>query len=621
MSDMEALPRIELILNFMVAPGMQLTLSAYRHLRQGLVIRPLLALCLALAPAAPAQAGWLNTLFGKRDTKPSASVTPASELVEASTSAAADSQTPDALAAIDSLADTPSEAIEEEVVTILPSEEETPVDEEDLALEILNPADLAEAGNLWKRTRAGFKLDLSQDNDRIATQRNWYTQHQAHLDRVAVRASRYLHYTVSEAQQRGLPTELALLPIIESSYDPFANSHASASGMWQFIPGTGKIFGLKQNGWFDGRRDIVESTRAAYDFLTQLYNKFGSWELALAAYNAGPGAVQRAINRNIADGLPGDFWSLRLPSETMSYVPRFLAVAQVINTPENYGLTLIPVADQPHFRAVATSGQVDLTAAASLAGISLKELLQLNPGFSRWATDPEGPHRLLVPASLPVDFEQQIATLPIPERVLVEHYRVKRGDNLFKIAKRYGLSPAELKRMNQLKSNRVAVGGTLVVTHARGGSEAYAQVQEQLFGKRKASSSTVAIRYYKVRRGDTLSSIARKHGISTKQLASLNGLKTKSHLRPGQRLSVNQIASKNDRSSRIANRSSGKGKGKAKRISYEVRKGDTLFSIGKRYNVSVKQIKNWNGSSRNIRPGQDLVIYVASNSYNRQGSL
>lgn len=605
----------------MVATGMQLTLLAYRHLRQGLVIRPLLALCLVLAPAAPAQAGWLKTIFGSRDAKPSASPAPATALADASISPSVD--TTDPLVAIDSLSEgasdvAASDLAEEEVVTILPSEEESPADEEDLALEILNPEDLAEAGNLWDRTRAGFKLDLSQDNERIAAQRNWYTQHQAHLDRVAVRASRYLHYTVSEAQQRGLPTELALLPIIESSYDPFANSHASASGMWQFIPGTGKIFGLKQNGWFDGRRDVVESTRAAYDFLTQLYNKFGSWELALAAYNAGPGAVQRAINRNIANGLPADFWSLRLPSETMSYVPRFLAVAQVINSPESHGLNLVPVADQPHFRAVETSGQVDLTAAASLAGISLKELLQLNPGFSRWATDPEGPHRLLVPASLPVDFEQQIASLPAPEQVLVEHYRVKRGDNLFKIAKRFGLSPAELKRMNKLKSNRVAVGGMLVVAHARGGSEAYDQVREQLFGKRKAASSTVAVRYYKVRRGDTLSSVARKHGITAKQLARLNGLKTKSHLRLGQRLSI-KAASKSDRSSRVASRSGSKSK--AKRISYEVRKGDTLFSIGKRYNVSVKQIKNWNGASRNIRPGQDLVIYVASSGYNRQGSL
>jgi len=597
---------------------MQLSPIALRHHWQGLVIRPLLALCLGLAPIAPAHAGWLNKIFSRHDAQPAQPSVPVAEVPVLPAA-------PVETAVVDAIADTVPEAevIEEEVVTILPTEDSSSLEdeEEDVAEQpILNPEDLVEAGDLWKRARAGFKLDLTQENERIATQRNWYAQHQAHLDRVAVRASRYLHHTVSEAQQRGLPTELALLPVIESSYDPFANSHAAASGMWQFIPGTGKIFGLKQNAWFDGRRDVIESTRAAYDFLTQLYNKFGSWELALAAYNAGPGAVQRAINRNIADGLPADFWSLRLPSETMSYVPRFLAVAQVVSTPENYGLTLHPVADQPHFRAVATTGQVDLTAAASLAGISLKELLQLNPGFSRWATDPEGPHRLLVPASLPVDFEQQIAALPAPERMTVEHYRVKRGDNLFRIAKRFGLSPAELKRMNQLKSNSVAVGRSLVVTHARASNEAYDQVHEQLFGKSRASSTVTVTKRYKVRRGDTLSTVARKHGITARQLARMNGLKTKGHLRLGQSLKITNTAGKSDRSSRVASRS--RGKDNAKRISHEVRKGDTLFSIGKRYNVSVKQIKNWNGASRNIRPGQDLVIYVASNSHNRrQGSL
>ncbi|MCC6199881.1 MAG: transglycosylase SLT domain-containing protein, partial [Moraxellaceae bacterium] len=310
----------------------------------------------------------------------------------------------------DADADTDALSSEDEVVTVLPTEDETPEDE--IAALLLSEDALSQAGNLWEHVRAGFKLDLSQDNDRIAVQRNWYAQHQPHLDRVALRASRYLYHTVTEAEQRGIPTELALLPVIESAYDPFAFSRASAAGMWQFIPGTGKIFGLKQNEWFDGRRDIIESTRAAYDFLTQLQARFGSWELALAAYNAGPGAVQRAINRNAAAGLPTDFWSLRLPSETMSYVPRFLAMAQIIKSPESLGLTLRPLINQPYFRVVGTSGQIDISAAASLAGVSLKEMYQLNPGFSRWATDPEGPHRLLIPAFLPSDFEKQISSLP-----------------------------------------------------------------------------------------------------------------------------------------------------------------------------------------------------------------
>lgn len=563
---------------------------------------------------APAHAGWLSQLLGKpAEEKASAVQEPVQDVatVEASTTTATVSLTD-----IEGEIAADAADVDEEIVTILPTEDTEEAIEEEEPL-LLDAQDIAEAGNLWERTRSGFKLDLTLDNERIAAQRNWYSQHQSHLDCVTLRAARYLHYTVSEAEQRGIPTELALLPVIESSYNPFAYSHASAAGMWQFIPGTGKIFGLKQNWWFDGRRDVIESTRAAYDFLTQLHSKFGSWELALAAYNAGPGAVQRSINRNLAEGLPADFWSLRLPSETMSYVPRFLAMAQLIKSPESFGVSLRPIMDQPYFRVVDTNGQIDLESAASLAGVSLKELYQLNPGFNRWATDPEGPHRLLIPASLPTDFAQQISALPAPERVAVENYTVKKGDTLFKVAKRFGTTPAELKRLNKLKSNQLKNGSTLVVSQTRNGSAEYARVQAELFGKSLSTASNKkVVSRYKVRRGDTLSSVARKHGVSTKQLAKLNGLRVKSHLKQGQVLKVNGKAGSNSRTA-----SRGKAKGKGKRISYEVRKGDTLFSISKRYNVSVKQIRNWNSASRNIRPGQDLVIYVASSGQNRQGSL
>lgn len=588
---------------------MHATPSFLGRIWQGLVSGPFLAACLGLMPVlqvhaadtTPAVADPIDAAFEAQEAEAVSSVEDDAGSV--------DINEDDSAASLDE-----DVATEDEVVTILPTEDDV-AGEDDTATLLLPAADESVAGNLWERVRAGFKLDLSLDNDRIAAQRNWYAQHQAHLDRVALRAARYLHHTVTEAEQRGIPTELALLPVIESAYDPFAFSHARAAGMWQFIPGTGKIFGLKQNGWFDGRRDIIESTRAAYEFLSQLQNRFGSWELALAAYNAGPGAVQRAINRNLAAGLPTDFWSLRLPSETMSYVPRFLAMAQIIKSPESVGLTLRPLVDQPYFRVVGTNGQIDLSAAASLAGVSLKEMYQLNPGFSRWATDPEGPHRLLIPASLPVDFEQQISALPAPDNVVTEHYKVKRGDTVHRIAKRFGLSPAELKRLNGLKSNVLKNGSTLVISQPRAGNAEFALVQKELFGKSLAIAARKTLSRYKVRRGDTLSSIARKHGLSIKQLASMNGLRNKSRLKPGQVLKVNGKAS----SRRMASRSGGKGK--AKRISYEVRKGDTLFSIGKRYNVTVKQIRNWNNASKSIRPGQDLVIYVASNDRGRLGRL
>jgi len=236
-------------------------------------------------------------------------------------------------------------------------------------------------GDVWKRMSVGFKMDLNHWDSRIEAQRSWFISRQPYLDRLSARASRYLYHTVKEAERRGLPTELALLPVIESSYDPAATSSAAAAGLWQFIPSTGRIYGLKQTGMYDGRRDVVESTRAAYEFLGSLYNQFGSWELALAAYNAGPGRIQQAINRNQAAGLPTDYWSLKLPQETMNYVPRFLAVAQIIKNPKAYGISLPPIANRPHFREVTLSAPLSLNEIASVAGLSRSELYALNPGY------------------------------------------------------------------------------------------------------------------------------------------------------------------------------------------------------------------------------------------------
>ena len=254
-------------------------------------------------------------------------------------------------------------------------------------------------GDVWKRMTVGFKMNLDYQHPRINAQRSWFISRQPYLDRLSARASRYLYHTVKEAERRGLPTELALLPVIESSYDPAATSSAAAAGLWQFIPSTGRIYGLQQNAGYDGRRDVVESTRAAYEFLGSLYNQFGSWELALAAYNAGPGRIQQAINRNKAAGLPTDYWSLRLPEETMNYVPRFLAVAQMIKNQQQYGVSLPPIANRPHFREVAV-GPVSLNDIAQITGLSRAELYQLNPGHRGERIDVSSPQRIIIPADL-----------------------------------------------------------------------------------------------------------------------------------------------------------------------------------------------------------------------------
>lgn len=267
-------------------------------------------------------------------------------------------------------------------------------------------------GDVWRRMRAGFRMNLAYENSRINAQRNWFISRQTYLDRLSARASRYLYHTVTEAEKRGIPTELALLPVIESSYDPGATSNAAAAGLWQFIPSTGQLYGLKQTATYDGRRDVVESTRAAYDFLTSLYNKFGSWELALASYNAGPGRIQQAINRNAAAGLPTDYWSLRLPQETMNYVPRFLAVAQIVQNPDRFGVRLNPIANRPHFRQVALPGVVDLGLVSQITGLTSQEIYELNPAFRYGQTDPEAPGRLLIPNALSADMDNKLSRMP-----------------------------------------------------------------------------------------------------------------------------------------------------------------------------------------------------------------
>lgn len=573
-------------------------------------LRPLAAVLagVLLLPAA-AEARWLDRLFG---TPEEAALARAQATPVTGNAVAQDSNITSTPVEPQGNADAGDDADDDDLAAVLPEVHETELSEDDLALLALNEDALAEDGNLWDRLRSGFGMDLSQDNERIRVQRNWYAQRQDYLDRVAARAARYLHYTVTEAEKRGLPTELALLPIIESAYDPFAYSHAHAAGMWQFIPGTGRIYGLKQNWWYDGRRDIIESTRAAYDFLSSLYEKFGSWELALAAYNAGPGAVQRAINRNLAAGRPTDFWSLRLPAETMSYVPRFLGMAQLVKSPEEYGVSLRPVRNQPYFREIATAGQIDLVAAAEIAGLSTKELYQLNPGFNRWATDPEGPHRLLVPASLPMDFEMEIATLPAPERVFTEEYQVVAGDTLYSIARRFDLTAAEVRRLNKLRTDTLTPGQTLVISRPRANSDAYVLSHEQRMNQLQARGATASSRRtvrYTVRRGDTLAAVARRHGMSTAELAKRNGLKPSAHLRIGQRLTV-QADAHPARTTAARSRHADKSNN-AQRIRYQVKPGDTLYSIGQRYNVSVQQIKRWNGTGKRIRPGQGLVLYVA----------
>ncbi len=467
-------------------------------------------------------------------------------------------------------------------------------------------------GNIWDTLRAGM-TDNFADNSRIDTQRSWFTSHQGYLNRMTDRAARYLAYTTAEAQRRHMPVELALLPVIESAYDPFAVSRSQATGIWQFVPGTRRIFGLRESWLYDGRRDIVDSTRAAYDFLSTLYNKYHDWNLVLAAYNAGPGIVDKAIARNIASGRPTDYWSLNLPAETMAYVPRFLAILQIVRNPELYGVQLSPIVNEPYFRIVAIPGQVDLNAVARLAGISEDDMRSLNPGFMHGLTDPMGPQRILVPVSVKTDLQEQLASLPPPRRTLTMHYRVHRGDDLFRIAHRFGMSTEQLAAMNHLHSGHLHRGEILMVNREESTATDHSSDDRYHTSVAQANPDHSRIHFIQIHHRSSLTHIAEHYHISVAELASWNHLSPHSTCRRGQKLkilqSTYQVAQATDEHHQVS-------RPDRKRIRYAVRRGDTLFSISRRYRVSVDEIRNWNhrSSRHRLHPGQDLVLYVADNN-------
>jgi membrane-bound lytic murein transglycosylase D len=452
--------------------------------------------------------------------------------------------------------------------------------------------------DLFDRIRAGFRLEDVEERE-IDVQLAWYASHPQYLDRVWERSERFFYYIVTEIEARDMPLEIALLPVVESAYEPFAYSRSRASGLWQFIPGTGKRFGLKQNWWYDGRRDVLESTRAALDYLELLHDEFdGDWLLAIAAYNSGELNVHRAVDRNLKAGLPIDFWHLKLPRETEAYVPKLLAMKRLVKAPEDYGVEFEPIANEPYFARIDTGGQIELAVAADLAGVGLEELTNLNPAFNRWATDPEGPNYMLVPVETAEAFASGLAQLTPTERVRTASYRTRAGDTLASVARRNGTTPAAVRELNGLKSERLGQGMDLVVP-ASGVAMPVKVVRAAALVDGRALRTTVHI----VRRGETLWGIAQRHGVNVSTLAAWNNISPGATLTPGRKLIVRSGAV-------VARVESGNG---LERLTYTVRRGDTLSEISRQFRVTVAQLVSWNGidHQHQIRAGQRIVLYVA----------
>ncbi len=480
----------------------------------------------------------------------------------------------------------------------------------DLPLEIEEPAaEKPEVGDIWKRIREGFQISHI-DHPRIENYRNWYSSNPSYMNRVSERASRYMYGIVEKLDSRGMPLELALLPIVESAFDPFAYSHATASGMWQFMPATGKQYGLKQNYWYDGRRDIEAATNAAIEYLDDLQKSFdGDWLLALAAYNSGAGNVRRAIRRNKRAGKPTDFWSLRLPRETQAYVPQLLALTHLVANPEKYKTTLTPIPNQATYVVVDVDSQIDLAKAAELADISIDDFYLFNPGFSRWATDPDGPHSLLIPVEKADVFTSNLAQYPQDQRVAWDNYKVVSGDSLNRISKRFNTSVDTIKSVNGLRNNLIRVGQQLLIPKATQSADHYvfsaeqrvARKQNQSSGK-QGSKKIVHI----VTSGDSFWKISRKYNVSVNQLTRWNGLAPRDILKLGQELVV--------WTSKPVELSAQQRQGNKfiRTIAYQVRRGDSLARIADKFNLSVADIVQWNSINvkKYLQPGQRLKLKV-----------
>ncbi len=391
--------------------------------------------------------------------------------------------------------------------------------------------------DLWDRIRAGFSLP-ALDNQYVKYYERWYQTRSDYMQRVVERARRYLFYIVEEVEKRGMPTEIALLPGIESAFKPTAYSRAHAAGLWQFIPSTGRHYGLKQNWWYDGRRDVVRATQAALNYLEKLNKEFdGDWFHALAAYNAGEKRVHKAIAYNRKRGRDSSFTNLRLKAETRRYVPKLIALKNIVLDPARYGLRLDRIGNQKFFAEVDTKSQVDLSVISELAGIPHSELRKLNPAFRRWATDPHGPHSLLVPVTNHQHVQSKIAVLAPEKRMRWLRHRIRRGDTLSTIARRYGVTIGAIKTTNKMRGTYIREGRDLLIPVSQRRYAAAGRTNRRSTVNRSAGGGAMV---YQVRSGDTLWAIAQRHDVYVRQLARWNAIHVNDVLRLGQKILIYQ---------------------------------------------------------------------------------
>ena len=514
---------------------------------------------------------------------------------------------------------------------------------------------------LWPKMTKNLAL-INQENINFSQANiHWLMKRKHYFTKLTENASPYIFYIYQQTQLRHMPAEIALLPMVESAYNPFLYSAAGATGLWQLMPGTASGFGLAINWWFDGRRDIIESTRASLDYLTYLHDYFNNWLLAIAAYDCGEGTVQEAIRYNKKRHLSTDFWALPLPQETKAYIPRLIAFAYLIKNAPQLNIPLYPVPNHSTFTILTLHKQLQLNKIATMSNLTEKDIRFLNPGYRRWATPPVKSYHILLPTGHIQQFEKALANISNEPTIKWQHHVVKSGENLLGIAEKYHTHVKTIMKVNHLsnsfiKNNQellIPLTNNVVIQHYGSSNHAsiaednlpgpvktihtvqqhdtlesiakdyHVKVSEILFWNKFTTHNIKPKQHiiiwrshhhytnrrtfnYRVKSGDSISVISHKFHIPAKDIISINNLKN-THIRSGKTIRIPE-------SSHISyshNTNQHNHSNKLRLSHYTVRPGDNLSTIAHRFNIPTKQLASWNkltGKSL-LRPGKTLVIF------------